>query len=301
MINEIDFIIPLHRYHYLLRTVLEAIEKFYLPRRIYIITPQKYLQIINTLSKNWLVKKVIVLEEENFFEKNYNLNYNSIYGMFNQIKDEKSREFGWWYQQLIKIVAFKQIINLSDPYIVWDSDLIPLKRWNIYPNEKSNYYKFAILQENPRSIWNNTQYDESLYDLIGLHIEKPKIGTFVSHHFIMHHHILNDLINHIENKNKECWIISIIKLSHKYFRFSEYNMIASFMKKYYPELLHYYSYNDYGKFGERIRDPKYFLIEMENFIINKENGESSISYQDFLKFVLEKYNKFPSYLQIEHI
>lgn len=298
MINEIDFVIPLHRYHYLVRTVLEVIEKFYSPRTIYIITPQKYVEIINTLSKNWLVKKVIVLEEEKFFEKNYNLNYDTIYGMFNQIKDEKSREFGWWYQQLIKIVAFKQIMNLSNPYIVWDSDLIPLKKWNIYPTKESPYYKFAILQETAKNVWNNTQYDESLYDLIGLHIDKPDIGTFVSHHFIMHHHILNSIISHIENKNNECWIISIIKLSHKYFRFSEYNMISSFMKSNYPELLHYYSYNDYGKFGIRIRDSKDFLIEIENFIIDKENG---ISYNDFSEFVKKKYSKSPSYLQIEHI
>ena len=298
MINEIDFVIPLHRYHYLLRTVLEAIEKFYSPRTIYIITPQKYVEIINTLSKNWLVKKIIVLEEENFFEKNYNLNYHTIYEMFNQIKDERSREFGWWYQQLIKIVAFKQIINLSNPYIVWDSDLISFKKWEIYPTKESPYYKFAILQETAKNIWNNTQYDESLYDLIGLHIDKPDIGTFVSHHFIMHHHILNNIISHIENKNNECWIISIIKLSHKYFRFSEYNMISSFMKSNYPELLHYYSYNDYGKFGIRIRDSKDFLIEIENFIIDKENG---ISYNDFSEFVIKKYSELPSYLQIEHI
>jgi len=298
MVDEIDFIIPLHRYHYLVRTVLEVIEKFYSPRTIYIITPKKYIEIIDILSKSWYIKKIIVIEEEIFFEKNYNLNYNTIYGMFNQKKDERSREFGWWYQQLIKIVAFKQISNLSDPYIVWDSDLIPLKKWEIYPNKESYYYKFAILQENPKNIWNNTQYDESLYDLIGLHIEKPNIGTFVSHHFIMYHHILNDLLNYIENKNKEYWIISIMKLSHKYFRFSEYNMISSFMKKNYPILLNYHCFNDYGKFGERIRDSKDFLIEMENFIIDKENG---ISYEDFTKFIINKYNILPSYLQIEHI
>ena len=301
MINKIDFVIPLHRYHYLVRTVLEVIEKFYFPKIIYIITPKKYVEIINTLSKNWYIKQIIVLEEETFFEKNYNLNYTNINEIFNQNKDERSREFGWWYQQLIKLGAFKQIPNLSDPYVVWDSDLIPLKKWDIYPNKESHYYKFAILQEKSRSIWNNTQYNESLYDLIGLHIDKPDIGTFVSHHFIMYHHILDDIINHIENRNNQCWIISIIKLSHKYFRFSEYNMVASFMKKNYPELLHYYSYNDYGKFGERIRDSKDFLIKMEIFIINKENGENGISYQDFSKFVIEKYSKFRSYLQIEHI
>jgi hypothetical protein len=52
--------------------------------------------------------------------------YNDIYNLFNRNVNENSREFGWWYQQIIKLGAFLQIPNLSDPYIVWDSDLIPL-------------------------------------------------------------------------------------------------------------------------------------------------------------------------------
>jgi len=305
MINQIDFVIPLHRYHYLLRTVLEAIDLFYSPRTIYIITPKKNIEKIDLFSKEWLKKNVIIIEEEHFFEKKYNLNYNDIYEIFNKTKDERAREFGWWYQQLIKLASVTQISKLSDPYVVWDSDLIPFIKWNIYPDEKSKYYKFAILQENPRSEWNNTEYDKSIYNLTGLHIDKPDIGTFVAHHFVFHHNILHHLINHIEKMNNECWIKSIINLSNNYFRFSEYHMIASFTNKYYPSFLHYHCYNDYGKYGERIREPKDFLIEMENFLQQNENLDLSnvnnISYVNFSKFVLDKYKTFPSYLQIEHI
>ena len=111
--NNIDFVIPLHRYHYLLRTVLESIELFYEPRIIYIITPKIYCNYIEVISKNWLIKKIIMLSEEDFFLLNYNLHYNDIFEIFNNEFNEKSREFGWWYQQILKLSAFTQIKNLS--------------------------------------------------------------------------------------------------------------------------------------------------------------------------------------------
>lgn len=307
MINHIDFVIPLHRYHYLFQTLLEAIEVFYSPRIIYIITPKINIDSIQKFSKNWKIKKIVLIDEETYFEKNYNLHYNDIYKLFNKSNDEKSREFGWWYQQIIKLSAFKQISNLSDPYVVWDSDLIPFTKWDIYPNDKSCNYKFAILQEKARCEWNNEQYNLSIFNLTGLHIDKPEIGTFVPHHFVFHHDILSDLINLIEKKNDKCWIKSIIHLSHTYFRFSEYHMISSFMKKYYPSFLKYHCYNNYGKYGERIRESCEFLKEMEIFLKEKffkENNEEfikGISYSNFSQFVLDKYKILPSYLQIEHI
>lgn len=292
-----DFVIPLHRYHCMVRTVVEAIHMFYSPRTIYIVTPKRFSKTIINASKNWIVKKIVVIEEETFFMKTYKLLYHDILKKFNDEKNENAREFGWWYQQLIKIGAYRQISNLSDPYIVWDSDLIPIIKWDIYPTASSPYFKHAILQEKARSEWNNEQYRQSLYALTRLPMNDPDEGTFVTHHFVFYHDVLADLINHIELISNNSWIESIIRLSYTFFRFSEYRTVSAFMNYKYPRRFKYHEYREFGKYGKRIRNPQKILDEMAEFF-----GELyEISYDNFLQFVKYTHTSIPSYLQIEHI
>ena len=295
--EEIDFVIPLHRYHNMVRTTIEAIGEFYSPRSIYIITPQKYVGEVEKFVNVWNFNRVIVIGEEEFFIKNYGLSKEFInYELFNNKEDTRSREFGWWYQQIIKLGAFKQIEGLSDPYIVWDSDLIPLKKWDIYNNGK---YKFALLQQSARSEWNVEQYKDSLKSLIGLDMIIPEDGgTFVPHHFVFYHSVLENLLNYIETLNNDItWIHCIIGLSHYFFRFSEYIMVATFMKKNYPKLLNYYSFQEYG-YGQRIREPKTLLKNIFEECIMDYSG---LSYKEFCKFINRNYDNKLTYMQIEHI
>jgi hypothetical protein len=296
--DECDFVIPLHRFHKMVRTTIESIGSFYNPRTIYIITPEKYVVEIEQVIENWNFKRVIVIDEETFFIKNYNLTKLNIeFELFNNNIDHRSREFGWWYQQIIKLGAFKQITGLSDPYVVWDSDLIPLVKWDLYNN---GMYTFALLQHSARSEWNVEQYKDSLHDLTGLKMIVPEEGgTFVPHHFIFHHRVLEYTLNAIEKRNEEStWIHSIIGLSHRYFRFSEYILIATFMKMYFPDLLSYYSFEKYGYSGKRIREPK-MLLEKISEKCNINGG--GLSYENFCKFMYFNYDSIPSYMQIEHI
>jgi Family of unknown function (DUF6492) len=292
-----DFVIPLHRYHYMVRTVVEAIHTFYSPRVIYIVTPKRFIPTINNVSKDWIVKKIVVIPEETFFLYKYNMIYDDIKNLFNNSPNENSREFGWWYQQLIKLGAYKQIANLSDPYVVWDSDLIPLIKWNIYPQYDGEPFKNAILQKEARSQWNTDQYRNSLFDLTRLPMNDPNEGTFVTHHFVFYHDVLESLIHHIELISNKSWIHTIMDLSHKYFRFSEYRTVAAFMNYKFPYLLKYHNFNEIGKYGIRIREPTKFINELREFF-----GELyEIKYTDFITFVNNNYQYLPTYLQIEHI
>jgi len=293
-----DFVIPLHRYHSMVRTTVEAIGSFYNPRTIYIITPEKYSIDIQTSSESWNYTKVTVIPEESFFVNIYNLSKTTIQNdLFNNTHDPRSREFGWWYQQIIKLGAFRQITGLSDPYVVWDSDLIPLVKWDIY---NTGNYKFALLQQSARSEWNVEQYKHSLEALMGLTMIVPEGGgTFVPHHFVFHHQVLESIITMIEKRNGEpTWIHAIMGLSQRYFRFSEYIMVATFMKTYFPELLHYYNFDEYGFSGQRIREPASLLKKItENCTID----EIGLSYDQFCGFICSNYANIPSYMQLEHI
>jgi len=292
-----DFVIPLHRYHYMVRTVVEALHTFYSPRTIYIVTPSRFIATIQNVSKDWLVKKIVVIPEETFFLHKYKMIYDDIKKRFNNTPDTNAREFGWWYQQLIKLGAYTQIPHLSDPYVVWDSDLIPLIKWNIYPEQGNHYFKHAILQEHARSEWNTDQYRKSLFELTRLPMNDPKEGTFVTHHFVFYHDVLESLIHHIELISNKSWIDTIMGLSHKYFRFSEYRTVAAFMNYKFPHLLKYHEFNQIGKYGKRIREPTKLLKEVEEYF-----GELyEISYIDFIRFVSRNFDSLPTYLQIEHI
>ena len=152
-------------------------------------------------------------------------------------------------------------------------------------------------------------------------------GTFVPHHFVFHHKVIHSFIDYIETihhpfeKRKEeikTWIEIIISLSKKYYRFSEYKSIATFMSFYFPELLHYHPFQEYGAKGIRIRDSQeahYFLKVLEKNLkkntkkenIKKENTNEKeqsglISYEDFYEFVTENYkDTVPTYIQVEHL
>jgi len=297
--ETIDFVIPVKCNHFLIRTAIESIHQFYQPRNVYIITNRAEIKTIKNDSIHWNCStKILFIDEDTFFLPNYHLFKNQIENMYERT-DENAREFGWWYQQLLKLGSVYQIEGLSDPYIVWDSDLIPLQKWSIY-NEKTNQYFFAILQETAKNNWNKEQYAASIKNLIGIEVLEPETGgTFVPHHFVFHHNVLKTFLRYILlDLDTKTWIERIIGLSHEYSRFSEYKTIATFMRKFYPELLHYHPFSHYGKDGIRYRENKEIIEKIKNYCVIEKCG---LSYENFCQFVHAYYTKRPSYIQIEHV
>ena len=297
----LDFIIPVCNNNMIIRVTMESIIINYQPKNIYIISNKTELDSLEKEYFCWNLHdtKLHFINEDDFFLRNYGLTKEDIYKWYTW-KDEKSREFGWWFQQLLKIGAFRQIKNLSNPYIVWDSDLIVLEKWHLY-DTINNTYKFAILQECAKNEFNKNEYSKSIKELIGFEaIEPPIEGTFVPHHFVMHHKVLEHLILHIEEKYADIhWIEAIMLLSNRYYRFSEYKCIATFMKKYYPDLLQYYIFSEYGKKGIRYRESIEIIEKLKGFCENKHGR--LLTYDIFKEFINENFDTTPSYIQIEHL
>jgi len=296
--HKFDFVIPLRKNFIFFRTVLEGVISLYNPNNIYIITNSNTIKEISEKIILWNLDKltnIVFMEEDIFFIKNYNLCREEIENMFFFDKIY-SREFGWWFQQIIKLGAVFQISNLSDPFVIWDGDLIPIIKWNL---EENNEFKFAILQESSKNNWNKDQYANSIKYLIKEEAIDPEIGTFVPHHFIFHHNVLKSMLNHIEenHKNEKNWIEIIINLSKKFYRFSEYKCVESYMNLYYNKLLKYHKFDKFGKSGKRYRDSK--QIKEEISLLYKNENENDISYINFIKYTELNYNEKPSYIQIE--
>jgi len=286
----LDFVIPVKKNNVILRTVVEGIVCFYSPRTIYIITDS--LSTLEILEHSIYWKKgntIIQTIDENIFGKgDLERNYTWI--------DEKSREFGWWFQQIIKLDAVNRIPNLSDPFVVWDADLIPLIKWDLYDIE-SREYKFAILQETAKNMFNQEQYHASILSILGLESVEPfEKGTFVPHHFIFHHIVIRELIERIGSVG---WQEKIMALSKIYYRFSEYKCVATFMQTYFPELLKYYPYDQFGEKGIRFRES----LEIQGKIRRKcDIKERGLGYDVFREFVKREFGQTEiSYLQIEHV
>jgi len=89
-------------------------------------------------------------------------------------------------------------------------------------------------------------------------------------------------------------------LSNTYYRFSEYKCIATFMKTYYPYLLNFYEFNEYGKKGIRYRESMEIIEKLKNFCENNGNRKL-LTYDIFKEFINEYFDTTPSYIQIEHV
>ena len=286
----LDFIIPLKKNNVILRTVVEGIVSFYSPTTIYIITDSFSTLEILEHSLFWKKgKTMIVTIDESLFEKEtLERKYTCI--------DEKSREFGWWFQQIIKLDAVNRIPNISDPFVVWDADVIPLLKWELY-HEESREYRFAILQENAKNVFNQKQYHDSILSILGLESVEPlEKGTFVPHHFIFHHMVIRERRDRIGSVN---WQEKIMALSATYYRFSEYKCVATFMQTYFPELLKYYPYEEFGEKGIRFRESLEIQGKIREKCVIKEWG---LGYEVFREFVKREFGvREISYIQIEHV
>ena len=297
--QKIDFIVPVCKNNIILRTVIEALYEFYEPRTIYLITKQSSLTEIQMDAMAWKIpyNHLAFVNEELYFIKHFQLHRDDIEKMYTY-KDHLSREFGWWYQQLIKLGAYSQLEVLSDPFVIWDADLIPLIKWDLYPTCESPFYYFAILQEFPKNKWNMDQYAQSIFELLHIEAIDPKEGTFVPHHFIIHYKVIQHMLQDIERFHPgKTWIETIIQLSNTYYRFSEYKCLATYMHSFYPEFLSYHSFSKYGKTGIRYRDH----IDILPLLLQKLSIQHGISYFDFIQFIKTQYIEIPSYIQIEHL
>lgn len=308
---KIDFVIPLQRHNILFPSVVEAVIEFYTPRTIYIITSITEIEKLTEQVLQWNIKqtKIHYIEEETFFQHRYHKSLDKIKEWYTY-KDEQSREFGWWYQQILKLGAVYRIPQLSSPFIVWDADLIPLQKWTLYPSFKIPHFHFALLQETDKNEFNRKQYQQSLFELLKLpeirpNHSKTEGGTFIPHHFVFYPHVIRCFIRYIEKihrcTNKNPWFRVILQLSRKYYRFSEYKNIATFMSYFFPKKLHYQSFLCYGKNGVCFHDSEESVFFIRDLKKNIPQCKNYISYYDFNHYLYFKYEHFPTYIQVKHL
>lgn len=307
--KRIDFVVPIKKIGMFTKAVLEGIQTFYAPKRIFVVTNQEEKDlleteiIVNNDNNNNDKSEIVFVDEETFFVKHFGLTMTDLNQVFCKKKDNDNsnhREFGWWYQQLIKLGAFTQIEDISESYVVWDGDLIPLTKWELCSQDT---FHAAILQDQPRSEFNRQEYNKCIRHLLEIDVAKPFEGTFVTHHMVFEKKYLKKMFEHIQDtlllSCSLSWPIYFISLSHSFYRFSEYLLYATFMMHFHSDAFHCHSFEKYGKDGIRFRETTEIIQDMK-----KEKGKdfnTFFTYADIVDYFSKNNKHPPSYVQFEHV
>jgi len=307
--GDMDFIVPLKQVGLITRAVLESIRLFYRPKRIIVVTAKSEADILNKLHIFWDVGPLICLEEETFFIKNYNISLNDLLKEYDFDKPGDKREPGWWIQQLIKLGSSTQIDGISPVYVVWDGDLVPIRRWRlceVKPNKDVDYY-IAILQSESRSEFNTTQYAKCMEALVEMTpVEPIDGGTFVTHHMVFHSKYVKEMLELMNQTTGENlpWPKLIMSYSRKFYRFSEYKTYATYMTNLHCDEFNHHPLSYFGEGGLRFREANSIIKEI---LSSCKVWNGGLSYEQVRDYVLSNwktlcsYENIPAYIQLDHV
>ena len=294
-----QFVIPVHHVTWSTRSVLEGIYEKYKPKRIYVITSENEIKILEDKSNYWKIKNLTLLDEDNFFLNKYGLTKNDIVSQITQNKPNYTP--GWLYQQIIKLGANDAIDQLDEVFVVWDSDLLPVNSWPILDKKKE---KFALLQD--KSYGNQdilNSWKNLIINVLGINPVEDERGTFTSHHMIFKKKHLKSLKLKFKDhfKSEQNWIELILKAANIYGSFGEYWTYASWVNHINKDDLNYYPYEKYGLTTERFFDDGngLFSKNYKKHISFKEQEDFYPSYSSILNFIRKNYRTLPSSLSFE--
>jgi len=310
-----DIIIPMKRRGIISRSVFEAVHRFYKPRRLIIVTCSEDCEWLedNVRSQEWDVGNIQFVEEETLFDPlgvtidDIKAKHNATTTVIGDRNTKLSmREFGWWFQQIIKLGVGSLIPDVSDTYIVWDADLVPIRRWPLCKLGLDQQPEFwtAILQQASRP-GNAKEYIRCLRDMCKVEPSRPRGGgTFVSHHMCFNKKTCSALLNTImknSDSKETLWPLAIMDLTNKYCRFSEYLMYATFCDTYEPGGFKHHPFDAYGRGGVRMRSGEAFVRDL---LVKSTLNERCVSYDELLNFAREFYKgdiELPPYMQLDHV
>lgn len=317
-----DVVIPLYRLRWNTRAVMEGLTAHYAPRAIHIVTPESQVKPLRQQSKIWSVAPLYVHPEEPFFEATCGLSKDDICAELDM--GESLYTPGWFYQQLLKLGAPEGITDLSEWYLVWDSDLLPVATWPLLSQSSDSKssdsqgsdsqgsdsqgtveHRFALLQNNQ---WGNAQivgtWERWIQTVLGVEALTDAEGTFIPHHMWFKQEHLNSFKRQLGQyfKSDESWLLLMMRSANEFGTFSEYWAYVSWVGETSPHDLTFYPYSQYGATTERFFDDGtgLFSAALRNGLLPTSSRDSP-SYADVAAFIRSEYgpDALPSSLSFE--
>ena len=285
-----DFVIPLYRIRWNTRAVLEGISSHYKPRAIHVIAPASEAKSLAELSQSWHTAPVYTYEEETFFQT-VGLTKDAICAELDL--RESLYTPGWFYQQLLKLGAFEGIENLSEWYVVWDSDLLPVDTWQLLHQDGDAIKRsFALLQHKN---WGNptivAKWERWINYILGVEAIIDGEGTFIPHHIWFKQEHLKSFTEKVNQyyQSTDHWLRLMMRSANEFGTFSEYWSYVSWVANRAPEDLSFHPYQEYGARTERFFDDGtgLFFGALKETLLESSLESSSHS------------NNFPTYAEID--
>ena len=304
MLEAIDIVIPLYKVRWNTRAVLEGLTTHYKPRAIHVIAPGIQARALAEMAQEWSTATLYTYEEEVFFQS------------IGLTKDLICAEIdlgqslytpGWFYQQLLKLGAFEGIADLSEWYMVWDSDLLPINAWNLIERKKEKTeYSFALLQHknwgNPNIVSKWANWIDSVLEVNALIDDE---GTFIPHHMWFKQEHLKSFANRIQAyyQSSDSWLLLMMRSANEFGTFSEYWSYVSWVAKQAPEDISFHDYSHYGETSERFFDDGTGLFSRALRRYQRREHENDLvpSYAEITSFINAEYDcdTLPSSLSFE--
>ena len=301
-----DFVIPLYQVRWNTRAVLEGLTTHYNPRSIHVVTPTPQAKKLREISQPWRLAPFYIHEEEPFF-RGQGLTKETICTELDL--GESLYNPGWFYQQLLKLGAFEGIDSLSEWYVVWDSDLLPVKTWPLLHEQGSSFqYSFALLQHNG---WGNpgivSKWDTWIRSVLAVEPITDPEGTFIPHHMWFKQTHLKSFAQQVNTyfQSDDHWLLLMMRSANEFGTFSEYWSYVSWVAAKAPDDLSFYPYATHGATTERFFDDGTGLfsatLRRHLGIPQPSNEDFSPTYEEVASFIRAEYeaDALPSSLSFE--
>jgi len=140
------------------------------------------------------------------------------------IGEENKSRAGWYLQQLLKIYCFNVIPNLSENYLVVDSETVFLNEVQFIEDNK---LLFATGNENHLPYF---KHMECILPSLKKQIDK----SGVCHHMIFSQYYLKNMFNNFNNNVLDSFMKCVDKENSSLSGMSEYEIFFNYMQQYHP-------------------------------------------------------------------
>ncbi|MEM6601344.1 MAG: hypothetical protein AAF649_08165 [Verrucomicrobiota bacterium] len=299
-----DIVIPLFQLHWNTRCVIEALVHQYQPQTIYIVAPQAQAEACDQALSQWKIESVQCMAEENFFQHAYDLDKQDLA----QIIDVTGSLYptGWYYQQLLKLGAGCGIADLSEDYLVWDSDLLLVAGWPaVTQGAAEEEFCVALLQHNScGNIQIIEQWEKWIKQILGIVPARDPEASFIPHHMWFNQTILSEMLSCLNEyyRSDEKWPVLMMRSVAEFRTFSEFWMYSSWLKAKAPETVRFLEYARYGNTTERFFDDGTgkFSVKLRQSLTWDPDVPFYPEYAEVLNFIEQEYGtELPSSLSFE--
>jgi hypothetical protein len=301
--QNFDIVIPLYQHRWNTRAVLEGLTVHYSPRSIHLITPAVQARSLSKLSPDWKTAPLVIYEEETFFHP---CGFTKAQVCAELDLGESLYTPGWFYQQLLKLGAPDGISDLSEWYVVWDSDLLPVATWPLIEMAEPPRHTFALLQHNQ---WGNAQIVATwatwIRTVLGVEPLTDRDGTFIPHHLWFKRDHLDSFKRQLGRYygSEEHWLTLMMRSANDFGTFSEYWAYASWVAAIAPADLAFHAYQQYGVTTERFFDDgtgRFSAALRQHLNYSATPDTFSPSYAEVDQFIRAEYGTaLPSSLSFE--